>query len=132
MSIQASSAPALADEVRRFGVFALVGVLNTAFGFGVFAALLWLGLHYSLALLLATCLGVGFNFMTTGRIVFGSARWSRLSRFVGVYAVLYGTNLLALWAMQQLGTGPLLGQALLVPPMAAAAYVMNRRFVFQP
>jgi putative flippase GtrA len=42
--------------------FLLVGVLNTAFGYLLFALLLALGLKVPLALLLATVGGVLFNF----------------------------------------------------------------------
>ena len=41
--------------------FLLVGVMNAVFGYGCFAGFLYLGLHYSMALLLATILGVLFN-----------------------------------------------------------------------
>ena len=53
-----------------FVKFVLVGILNTAFGYLVFALLLFLGLHYTLAVILSTIAGVLFNFKTTGTLVF--------------------------------------------------------------
>lgn len=117
-------------EPRRFGLFLLVGVLNTAFGYAVFAALVWSGMHYSLALLLATVVGIAFNFITTGRLVFGNRHTNVFWRFVAVYGLLYSVNLLALASLRAWGLGPLLGQALLMLPMAVAAFLLNRRYVF--
>ena len=56
---------------RKFVRFLLVGVLNTLFGYFSFATLIIIGLDYKLAALLATIIGVLFNFQTTGRLVFG-------------------------------------------------------------
>ena len=54
----------------RFPQFVLVGILNTAFGYGCFALFIYLGLHYTIAVLLGTCLGILFNFKTLGHLVF--------------------------------------------------------------
>ena len=56
---------------HKFVRFLLVGVLNTLFGYFSFATLIIIGLDYKLAALLATIIGVLFNFQTTGRLVFG-------------------------------------------------------------
>ena len=42
--------------------FILVGILNTAFGYSLFALFIFLNMHYSLAVFLSTVLGVLFNF----------------------------------------------------------------------
>ena len=55
---------------RRFIRFLLVGGVKTLFGYGVFFSLIYIGLHYSLAALLGTILGILFNFQTVGRLVF--------------------------------------------------------------
>jgi putative flippase GtrA len=56
---------------HRFVRFLLVGVLNTIFGYFLYGTLILIGLDYKLAVLLATILGVLFNFQTTGRLVLG-------------------------------------------------------------
>ena len=47
-----------------------VGVLNTVFGYSVYAALIFAGLSYLIALFLSTIAGVVFNYFSFGRIVF--------------------------------------------------------------
>ena len=44
--------------------------MNTLFGYSIFSILVFFKIHYSLALLIATILGVIFNFKTVGIIVF--------------------------------------------------------------
>ncbi len=110
--------------------FLLVGVLNAAFGYGCFAGFLYLGLHYSAALLLATVLGVAFNFKSTGALVFGSKNNKLIFRFVAGYGVVYGTNLVGIAALKLLGVDPYLAGMALIVPMALLSFVINNRFVF--
>ena len=56
---------------HKFAKFLLVGVLNTLFGYFLYGSLILIGLNYKYAVLLATIIGVLFNFQTTGRLVFG-------------------------------------------------------------
>lgn len=114
----------------QFFLFLVVGVLNTAFGYGCFALLLWLGLHYGLAALLSTVLGVLFNFRTTGRLVFSSRDNGRLGRFIGVAAVIYATNLLGLRLGLMSGVGPFAMGAVLLLPLAFLSYYLQDRFVY--
>jgi len=129
--VTAAGRPGLAALARnRFVRFLLVGVLNTAFGYACFAALLWTGLHYSLALALATVAGVLFNFRTIGGLVFGSTDARLLARFVLVYLVVYTGNVAGLALLQAAGLNAFAGQAVLVLPAAIASFLLNRRFVF--
>lgn len=131
---QAAAGPGLLAALvpsRQFVRFLLVGVLNTAFGYGVFAAFILMGLHYALAAALGTVLGVLFNFQTIGRLVFESRDRSLLLRFAGVYAVTYVVNVGALRALEATRIHVLAVQAVLVLPMAALAFALHRRFVFR-
>ncbi len=110
--------------------FLLVGVLNAAFGYGCFAGFLYLGLHYSAALLVATVLGVAFNFKSTGALVFGSKNNKLIFRFAAGYGVVYGTNLVGIAALKLLGVDPYLAGMALIVPMALLSFVINNRFVF--
>ncbi|MDM0113952.1 GtrA family protein [Variovorax sp. J22R133] len=117
-------------HVVRFLRYLAVGGLNTAFGFAVYGALIVVGAPIWLALLLANVAGIGFNFFTTGTLVFRASLRGRLVRFVGAYACIYGVNLLLLALVRQWVQGEILAQALLALPMAAFAYVLIHRFVF--
>lgn len=114
----------------RFVRFLAVGGLNTAFGFGVYAALLAMGLHYAAAVAIGTVLGILFNFRTYGTLVFGEAGAHRLPRFIAVYAVLYLVNVLGIGVLVSLGASELVGGLLLLFPVAFLGYLLNSRFVF--
>lgn len=115
---------------HQFARFLAVGVLNTAFGYGCFALFLWLGLHYSLALLLATVLGILFNFKSTGSLVFRSRDNRLLARFVGAYALVYACNVTAVGLLVKSGLSPQVAGAITLLPMAVLAFVLQKRFVF--
>ncbi|WP_342116722.1 GtrA family protein [Pseudoduganella sp. OTU4001] len=115
------------NEIVRY---LAVGVLNTLFGYGCFSVLLYLGLHYSVASLLATVLGVLFNFKSFGQLVFNSRDNSRFVRFVGVYLLAYLVNVAALALLTRMGLNAYAAGAVLLLPMAALTYILHKRFVF--
>lgn len=115
---------------RLLGRFLAVGLLNTGFGYSVFALFLYLGMHYALALLLATVAGVCFNFKSTGILVFQSHNNRLILRFVLIYALVYVINASLLKLLNMLGIDPYFGGAVLIVPMALLAFLLNRQFVF--
>jgi GtrA-like protein. len=114
----------------KFFKFLLVGLMNAAFGYGCFAVFVYLGLHYSAALLLATVLGVVFNFKSTGGLVFNSNNNGLIFRFVVGYVVVYGVNLGGIAMLSLFGVTPYVSGLILVPPMAVLSFLINNRFVF--
>lgn len=110
--------------------FLLVGGLNTAVGYALFAVFVWAGLPYPLAIGLATVLGVAFNFQSTGRLVFGGAPLSQLGRFVAAYGVVYLLNVGAVALLLRSGLNVYLANALVILPLALVAFALQRRFVF--
>lgn len=123
---------ALRDRIWRLRVarFLVVGAVNTVFGYGVFYLLLRGGLSPTPALALATVIGVSFNFVTTGRLVFGNAEPGRIIRFVSVYAIVFAVNAALLEAAIRIGFGAATAQALLLAPCVALSYLLNRTLVF--
>ncbi|MCK4342167.1 MAG: GtrA family protein [Phycisphaerae bacterium] len=115
-----------------FPRFLVVGILNTAFGYGVYAAGILLGLPRPPALLIATVLGVLFNFRTTGWIVFGSRDNRLLARFILVYAAMYMFNLGLLELLcRRIGFGSLVGQALSLPIVVVLTFLALKTLVFR-
>lgn len=114
----------------QFLRFLLVGVLNTAFGYGLFALFTWAGLAYPLAIGLATVIGVLFNFQTTGRVVFGNAKRQLLWRFAAVYGIIYLLNVAAVAVLLRTGLNVYLANALAIPPLVAASFILQRTLVF--
>jgi putative flippase GtrA len=111
--------------------FAAVGVINTAFGYLVYALLLSIGFGYALASGLATVIGVLFNFKTTGGFVFGSRDNRLIFRFVVVYVVIYCANVMGLWLLDQRGVDPYTAGLITLLPAAVIAYLLNKVFVFK-
>ncbi len=81
--------PEVLFEVIRYY---MAGALNAAFGYGLFAALLWSGLGMYAAQAVAHVLGVAFNYFTYSRHVFRDAPSARM-RFVASYGVNYVISL---------------------------------------
>jgi len=118
----------LKQQVIRF---IAVGIVNTLFGYGIYALLIYLGLNYMVAVLFATVAGVLFNFKTIGRYVFKSNDSSLLLKFIIVYTVIYGINVglirfFSLWNIDYYTAG-----FLAIVPCAAISFILNKLFVFQ-
>lgn len=110
--------------------FLLVGLMNAVFGYGCFAAFLYLGLHYSAALFLATVLGIAFNFKSTGALVFGSRNNKLIFRFIAGYGLVYCANVAGIAGLKLFGLDPYLAGIALILPMALLSFFINNRFVF--
>lgn len=76
----------------QFIRFVLVGILNTAFGYGVYCLMIWIGVPYWWATLISNVLGVLFNFKTIGILVFENSNNRLFCRFVSCYVLAYGLN----------------------------------------
>jgi putative flippase GtrA len=111
--------------------FLAVGVLNTAFGYCVFVGGVLLGLPAPAALGAAYVLGVLFNFLSTGKLVFDRLDARALPRFIGAYLLVYAVNLGALAVLVRAGLHEFTAQAIALPFMAALSFVIFRSFVFR-
>lgn len=114
----------------QFLRFLVVGLVNTAFGYAVFAGLVLAGMPPMPALLITYAVGIVFNFMTTGKFVFGGARREAFLRFVAAYAVIYVFNVGLYQGFAWLGAPPLIAQALCLPIVAVLSFVLFRVRVF--
>lgn len=117
----------------QFLRFLAVGMLNTLFGYAIFAGLVLAGLAPMPALVLAYLAGVPFNYFTTGRFVFGGAPRSRaaFARFVVAYVVIYGFNAVLYRVAEMAVAGPLLAQALCIPAVAVFSFLLFKLHVFR-
>lgn len=115
---------------NRFVKFVCVGSINTLFGYGCFSFLLYIGLHYTLAVLLSTILGVLFNFKSTGILVFRSYDNGRIFRFIACYAMIYLLNIVGMEMLLQSEFTPYVAGAILIVPMAILSFILQKRLVF--
>ena len=116
---------------NRFIKYLFVGILNTVFGYSIFALLIFLDLHYTLASLLATIAGVLFNFKTIGRIVFKSSDNVLIKKFFGVYAFTYLLNISGLKLFSFYHIDMYLAGLMLLVLITPVSFVLNRIFVFK-
>ena len=119
--------------IKRQAVkFLFVGIMNTTFGYGLFALFIYLGLYYPLAVLLSTILGVLFNFKTIGGLVFGSNDNRLIFKFILVYVITYLLNIFFLWLFKRLGFENMyINGFVLLIPLAAVSFLLNKFFVFR-
>ena len=116
---------------ERFLLFLIMGGINTLFYYGLYSLLIYIGLNYAAAVVIATVCGVLFNFQTFGRVVFKNFRLQLLGRFIGVYAVVCAANIAGLKLLETIGVvDKYIAGAVLVLPMALLGYLLNKTFVF--
>lgn len=121
------------DARAAFLRFLAVGVANTAFGYGVYAAGVLAGLPAQAALALQFLLGALWNYRLHARLVFAVAGWDRLPAYVGAYLLIWALNALALRALLSGGMGELAAQALILPATVALSWwLIGRVMGFQP
>ncbi|MBT3476098.1 GtrA family protein [bacterium] len=121
----------LFNKNKNFLLFLCVGLLNTLFGYSIFAFFLWIGIHFSIAALISTIAGVLFNFSTFGRIVFNNKSYSNLPKFTAVYALNYFLGVGVLYYCDELNYNLYFIQALLLVPTAILRYLLMKYFVYK-
>ena len=115
----------------RFLRFLATGVINTGFGYAVYALLIWAGFEYFLAAPTSFLLGTLFNYFSNSYLVFFyKGHISSLLRFCVIYSFLLFVNLLLIAVMVKVGISELIAGALAVAPHAVLGYVLLKRFVF--
>ena len=116
-----------ATFVRFLGV----GVINTAFGYVAFLAVIALGAPTFMAVATAGAAGILFNFFTVGGLVFRDKAAHRLIPFIAAYLVIIGINTGALRLLELWPLKPALAQLILTPFLAPLSYILNHAFVFR-
>jgi putative flippase GtrA len=117
--------------IARFLAFIGVGVLNTAFGYAIFAAIYLLTGSYRVAIVIATAVGVVINYFTTGRLVFKNRGARAFLPFVFGYAVVCVVNILFVDALVVGSISAYHAQAIALPLAAVMSFLINDRLVFR-
>ena len=115
---------------KRFIMFVLVGMVNVIFGYSAFAFFIFLNMHYAVASLIATCLGVIFNFQTLGKIVFKSSDNKLIFKFILIYSIIYVVGVFFIKALNMAFENLYLCGGISLIFMAMLSYTLNRNFVF--
>jgi len=110
--------------------FLIIGGINTLFSYLVFSLLIFLKVYYIAASVIATILGILFNFKTTGTFVFNIKDNKLLFRFVGVYSFTFVINLLLLKIFVSFKLNLYIWSGVLTVVMAFVGFFLNKKFVF--
>ena len=111
--------------------FLVTGGINTAFGYGIYAACIYLGAGYAIASGVSIVCGVLFSYKTTSAMVFGRGYRGSLARYLGSYAIVYAFSVLILRTLDGFGVNPYLAGVLAAPPCAVLSFALLKLFVFR-
>ena len=118
------------QEWKRIWRYYQTGVINTLFGFGLYALFVAAGLNMFVAQIVAHVLGVAFNYFTYSRYAFADQNGS-WPRFILSYAANYLLSLAALAAAAQLVQSPYLAGLMAIVVVSIINYFVLRQLVFQ-
>lgn len=116
-------------RLREIWRYYQAGIVNTAFGFGLFALFVRLGLNIFVAQILVQVVGATFNYVTYSRHVFRDAAPAKL-RFAIAYLLNYLAGLVALAVAARLIRSPYGAGLAAVLAMSLINYVALKRMVF--
>jgi putative flippase GtrA len=112
--------------------FLVVGTINTGFSYSIYAAVIFIGLSYQLANLVALSAGILFSFKTQGRLVFGNPDNRLLGRFIVSWALIYLCTIALIGRIIAFGFDPYTAGLLALPFSVALSYPLQKYFVFRP
>lgn len=126
------------DQIRslhrhRIVRFLSIGVINTLFGYSVYAGLIFVKLPYLLALFMATIAGIIFNYFSFGHLVFRMhGGWRVFAKFVIAYGIVYTVNA-ALLSVLTRGhyLNAYMAQAACVLPSVAMSWILMNWWVYK-
>ena len=117
------------EELTRLWRYYQAGVVNTLFGFGLYALLVRVGLNMYAAQIIAHVLGIAFNYLTYSRHAFRDAEGSKW-RFVLSYAANYLMSLGTLAAAAQIFRSPYVAGMVSVVIVSFLNFFVLKHLVF--
>lgn len=113
--------------------FLLAGIVNTIFGYLVFALLIYFDYDYLIAVLIATILGVVFNYFSYGAYVFSSKASSfKFFKFLVSYTIIYCFNTLMLYVLKiNFMLDIYLAQLICIPFNVVMSWLLLNRWVYK-
>jgi putative flippase GtrA len=119
-----------AQEWKRLWRYYQAGIVNTLFGYGIFAGFVALGINMYVAQVMSHVLGATFNYFTYSRYAFAGHDASKL-RFILSYAVNYLFSLGCLAALSFMTSSPYLAGLVSTVIVSATNYLVLRHLVFR-
>ncbi len=107
----------------------VVGVVNTVFGYGLFALLVWLSLNLFVAQILAHLSGMAFNYVMFRVHVFRGPK-PELRRYIAAYSLNYLLGLASLTVAHSFIASPYIAGLVTLLVISILNYFILKRFVF--
>ena len=117
--------------LRTVMLFALIGFLNTAFAYLVYAASLYVGLPYPVAIILSMAASILVGFVGQGRLVFRNSDPSRIVRYVVMWGLLLLVHTAIVNRSVAYGFTTYVGGLLAILPVVSLSYVIQKYYVFK-
>ena len=116
----------------RFARFLVVGAVNTAFGYGIYALALFATGHPVVASTISFAAGIAFSFKTHRHFVFpsGGSQAKAFRRYVLAWLAIYVMNVSSLALLVRAGMNAYIAGAALILPISVPAFVLMRFLVF--
>lgn len=122
------------DSFIQFIKFGLVGITNTAVGFGVYYALYFCGAHYLIANIISWLVSVFNAFYWNNKFVFqsGSSWWKTLCRtYVSYGASLLFSTLLMYVFVECFAVSPVIAPVLCLLVTVPMNFLLNKFWAFK-
>jgi putative flippase GtrA len=117
------------NALQRIWRYYQAGIVNTLFGYGLFALFVRLGVNMYVAQILAHVLGVAFNYFSYSRHVFHDSEASKL-RFVLSYGLNYLLGLASLAAAAHVIASPYFAGIVSIVFVSLINFFVLKHFVF--
>ncbi len=133
-SVKQSSRLLANPEHRKVAKFILVGSFNTGAMLGLYWLLIWLGLHYKLALTADYAVGAVLGYLLNRAWTFASQGRSKAGfpKYVATYVFVFGLNFVLLHiAVETVGMDAFWGQIPALALVTIVSYLMQRFWVFR-
>lgn len=116
---------------KQFINFILIGIVNTIFGYTMYAIFISLGFNYIISVLFATILGILFNFKTIGKFVFDSHDNNLILKFFLVYTVVFLVNIAIIKVFKYYGNNEYVSGLIAIVPCSIISFILNKYYVFR-
>jgi putative flippase GtrA len=117
------------SSAKRLWRYYQAGIVNTLFGYGLFALFVKLGLNMYVAQLFAHVLGVAFNYFSYSRHVFFDSQASK-PRFILSYVFNYFLGLVSLAGASLIIASPYLAGIVSIAFVSVMNYLVLKNLVF--
>ena len=115
---------------KQIIMFIFTGIINTIFGYAMYALFIYLGCQYIFASALATVLGILFNFKTISKFVFKANENRLIFKFIGVYSLVYIANISLIKIFKIIGLNDYISGFMAVFPCAVISFILNKFYVY--